>query len=285
MKTCFALLILATMCLPAQEVLFRTEARLVEVYATVLDDRGKYMDGLARERFVVSEDGKRQDVVAFQSDAAGLDCAILLDTTGSMQQELPRVKNAVARFIDDLRDSDSVAVYSFTTSLDLLQDFTRDKALAKRAVMRTRAEGGTALFDAISQITHVLEQHGGKRAAVVFTDGDDNSSVLRAHAAIDRAKKAGVPVYMVAQGEALASKNLLKGMKEIAAGTGASMYEAHKPSDVTGIFRDIVGDLHHTYLLTYRPPQGDRVKWRSIQLAVTDLKGYRVRAREGYFPD
>jgi VWFA-related protein len=285
MKTCFALLILATICSHAQDVLFRTEARLVEVYATVLDDRGKYMDGLVRERFVVSEDGKRQEVVAFQSDAAGLDCAILLDTTGSMQQELPRVKNAVARFIDDLRDSDSVAIYSFTTSLELLQDFTKDKSLAKRAVMRTRAEGGTALFDAISQITHILEQRGGKRAAVVFTDGDDNSSVLRARAAIDRAKKAGVPIYMVAQGEALASKNLLKGMKEIAAGTGASMYEAHKPNDVAGIFRDIVGDLQHSYLLAYRPPQGDRVKWRSIQLAVRDQKGCKVRAREGYFPD
>jgi VWFA-related protein len=202
-----------------------------------------------------------------------------------MQQELPRVKNAVARFIDDLRDSDSVAIYSFTTSLELLQDFTKDKSLAKRAVMRTRAEGGTALFDAISQITHILEQRGGKRAAVVFTDGDDNSSVLRARAAIDRAKKAGVPIYMVAQGEALASKNLLKGMKEIAAGTGASMYEAHKPNDVAGIFRDIVGDLQHSYLLAYRPPQGDRVKWRSIQLAVRDQKGCKVRAREGYFPD
>jgi hypothetical protein len=63
------------------------------------------------------------------------------------------------------------------------------------------------------------------------------------------------------------------------------MYEAHKPNDVAGIFRDIVGDLQHSYLLAYRPPQGDRVKWRSIQLAVRDQKGCKVRAREGYFPD
>ena len=90
---------------------------------------------------------------------------------------------------------------------------------------------------------------------------------------------------MVAQGEGLASKSLLKGMKEIATGTGATVYEAHRPGDVAGIFRDIVGDLQHTYLLAYRPPQGDRIKWRSIQLAITGLKGVRVRAREGYFPD
>jgi len=69
MKTCFALLALALIgLLPAQEVVFRSEARLVEVYATVLDDRGKYMDGLVRERFIVSEDGKPQDVVAARLD-------------------------------------------------------------------------------------------------------------------------------------------------------------------------------------------------------------------------
>jgi len=285
MKKFLALLILAVACFRAQEAVFRTEARLVEVHAVVLDDRGKYVNDLARDRFVVSENGQRQDLVAFQSDAAGMDCAVLVDTTGSMREELPRVKNAIARFIDELRDDDSVAVYSFTTSLDLLQDFTKDRALAKRAVMRTRAAGATALFDAIGQVTRVLSERKGKRAAVVFTDGDDNSSVLRARAAIDGAKKAGVPIYLVAQGEALTQKNLLHGMREIAAGTGAAVFEARKPSDVVGIFRDIVGDLEHTYLLAYRPPQGDRVKWRSIQLAVTGLKSYKVRAKEGYFPD
>lgn len=285
MKTGLALLLLASMGLPAQEIVFRTEARLVEVYATVFDNRGKYMDGLTRERFLLTEDGKKQDVVAFQSDSAALDCAVLLDTTGSMKLELPRVKNAVAKFIDELRDNDSVAIYSFTTTLDQLQDFTTDKAVAKRAVMRTRSAGATALFDAIAQITHVLEQRSGKRAAIVFTDGDDNSSVLRSRGAIDRAKKAGVPIYMVAQGDALKSKGLVKGMREIATSTGASMYEARKPADVTDIFSDIVNDLQHTYLLAYRPPPGDRAKWRSIQLAISDLKGCKVRAREGYFPD
>lgn len=279
------LLVCAAALSNAQGVVFRSDARLVEVYATVLDDHGKYLDGLIRDRFVVSEDGKPQEVIAFESESAGIECAILIDTTGSMQAELPRVKNAVARFIDELRDEDSVAIYSFTTSLTLLQDFTKDRALAKRAVMRTRADGGTALFDAIGQVTHVLSEHSGKRAAVIFTDGDDNSSVLRARAAIDRAKKAGVPIYMVAEGAALRSKGLLSGLKEIAQSTGAAMFEARKPADVTDIFREIIGELQHTYLLAYRPPMGDRVKWRAIQLAVTGVKSYKVRAKDGYFPD
>jgi VWFA-related protein len=285
MNRLLTLLILVAAGSDAQEVTFHAEARLVEVYATVLDDRGKYLDGLIRDRFVVSEDGKRQDVVGFESDSAGVQCAILIDTTGSMQAALPRLKNAVARFIDELRDEDSVAIYSFTTSLDVLQDFTKDRARAKRAVMRTRADGGTALFDAIAQVTHILSERTGKRATVVFTDGSDNASVLRARAAIDRAKKASLPIYMVAQGEALDQKGLLKGMKEIATSTGAALFEARKPADVNGIFQEIIGDLQHTYVLAYRPPPGDRIKWRAIQLAVTGVKGYKVRAKDGYFPD
>lgn len=268
-----------------QQLLFHSDARLVEVYATVLDERGKFMDGLIRDRFIVSEDGQPQDVVAFESETAGVDCAIVIDTTGSMQAELPRLKNAVAKFIYELRDVDSVAIYSFTTSLTLLQDFTQDRAVAKRAVMRTRAEGQTALFDAIAQVTQALSERSRKRAAVVFTDGDDNSSVLRARAAIDRAKKAGIPIYTVAQGEALKNAVLLKELKEIASATGAAMFEARKPTDVVGIFQEILGDLQHIYLLAYRPPTGDRIKWRSIRLEVTGLKSYKVRTKNGYFPE
>jgi VWFA-related protein len=285
MRLLRAFLAVAALSLLAQQVTFRSDSQLVEVYATIFSERGKYVDGLVRDRFVVTENGQAQPIVAFESDSEGVSCAILLDTTGSMQEELPRVKNAVVKFIDGLRDIDSSAIYTFTTSVDMLQDFTQDRSEAKRAVLRTRAGGATALFDAIAQVSRKIENHSGKKALVVFTDGDDNSSVLHARAAIDRAKKSGVPVYMVAEGEALTKKNLLKEMEEISESTGAAMYEAKKPADVARIFEDIVGDLQHTYLLAYKPPEGDRVKWRPIQVSVSGLKNCKIRAKEGYFPN
>lgn len=285
MSRLVALTLLLALGLVAQEVVFHSEARLVEVYATVFNDKGRFMDGLARDQFAVAEDGRPQQVLAFESDSASVSCVILLDTTGSMRDELPRLKNAVIRFIDQLREIDSVAIYSFTTSLVLLQDFTSDHALAKRAVLRTSANGATALFDAIAEASHRLGTRSGKKAVVVFTDGDDNSSVLRARGAVDRAKKSGVPVYMVAEGEALHSAALMKSVKELSESTGGAAYEARRPGDVAKVFDDVLGNLQHTYLLAYRPPQGDRVKWRSIQLKIVGLKDYKVRAKEGYFPE
>jgi VWFA-related protein len=267
------------------DVVFRVESRLVEVYATVRDHNGRYLDGLTQERFEVKDNGRVQPVVAFESNAAKLSCAILLDTTASMAAALPVVKNSVMRMIDDLGPDDNVAVYSFSVGLKRVQDFTTDKAAAKQAVLRGHASGKTALFDAISELAKEIEPRAGKKAIVVFTDGDDNASLLNARSAVQRAKKSGIPVYSIAEGDALKSVELLAGVKEIAAATGAKFHEAHKTSEINGIFQDISGDLGHTYLLTYKPPPPTDQKWRTIELAVLGMKGVKVRAKEGYLPE
>ena len=267
------------------DTVFRVQIRLVEVYATVWDHNGRYLDGLPQDRFQVKDNGEVRPVVAFESTTAKLSCAILLDTTGSMAAALPVVKNSVIRMIDVLAPEDEVGVYTFSLGLKRLQDFTTDKAAAKQAVLRGRASGQTALFDAISELAREIEPRTGKKAIVVFSDGDDNASMLNARSAVQRAKKAGIPVYAIAEGDALKSRELLAEIKEIAETTGAKFHEAHRTSEINGIFQDISGDLGHTYLLAYKPPPSADQKWRTIELAVLGMKGAKVRAKEGYLPE
>ena len=66
------------------EVTFRTESRLVEVYATVLDQKGRYMDGIPQASFRITDNGVPQSLSRFENTAGDLSCAIVLDTTGSM---------------------------------------------------------------------------------------------------------------------------------------------------------------------------------------------------------
>ena len=280
-----SLVVILPVGLFGQEVTFRTEGRLVEVYASVTDRRGRFIDDLPRDRFVVADEGRPQSIVAFENHSTGLSCALLLDTTGSMGRSLPLVKNAAVTLLGEFRPSDAVAVYSFSESLTTLQDFTADRDAAKRAVFRTRAEGRTALFDALAAVSKEIESRAGKKAAVVFTDGDDNASALNLQAATDRIRRIGVPIYSVAQGEALQSKELLKKLRALAELTGGVSYQARKASDVERIFRDISQDLRHTYLLAYRPPTAPDRKWRRIAVSVSGAKGYTVRAKEGYTPE
>jgi Ca-activated chloride channel family protein len=263
----------------------KVQVRLVEVYASVYDHKGQYVEGLGRENFRVFEDDKQQHITGFEADSASLSCAILLDTTGSMGEALPRVKNSVMKLIDVLGAGDAVAIYTFDQRLVVRQEFTTDKVAAKRAVLRTRAEGQTALFDALSETSQEISTRPGKKALVVFTDGDDNSSMLNANAAVTRAKKAGIPIYAIAEGEATHSANLKKLLGELSTRTGGTSYEVKKLNDVDLVFQKIALDLRHLYMLTYQPVKTEELKWRKIEVSLQGGRDYRVRAKEGYFPN
>ena len=267
-----------------QSSVFRSESRLVEVYATVFDSRNHPVDGIGKDRFQIFEDGARQEIRSFESSSEELSCAILLDVTSSMRDALSGVRNAVSRLVDEMRPEDTAAIYAFSTTLQTMQDFTTDKSALKRAVALARAGGETALFDAIAQTAREIESRPGKKAIILFTDGADNASQLIAHDATRRVYQAGVPIFAVAEGSALSDSSLLKQLKELAEKTGGLCYRARNSHEVADVFGDIQAELKHVYLISYRPPQSSETKWRSIKVAVDGMKDYRIRGKQGYFP-
>jgi VWFA-related protein len=273
-------------CLTAQSgPVFKTGVHLVELYVTVVDEHGRYIDGLDQTKFEIRDEGSPQPIVSFGGISDPLSCAVLLDTTGSMQQVLPQVRSSILEFIDALGESDAIAICTFDTRLTIRQDFTTDKVAARRAVMRTRAAGSTALFDALAQTAHEIAPRAGKKAIVVFSDGEDNASALNASAAGKSLRKIGVPVYTIAEGEARASKKLTEILRDIARTTGGTASVVNKPSDIDAIFENISQDLRHSYLLVYKAPAVTESRWRTIEVALRESRKYRIRAKEGYFPD
>ncbi|HML18199.1 MAG TPA: VWA domain-containing protein [Bryobacteraceae bacterium] len=269
----------------AAEVTFRASGRLVEVFTTVTDSSGHYVDDLARDQFTISDNGTEPKVVAFEPRSSEVSVALLLDTTGSMYPALPALKNAALKLIGELRSSDSIAVYSFNNSVHELQPFTTDKDAAKRAVLTTEALGETALYDALTRVGRDLASRGGKKVIVVFTDGDDNSSTLTADTAIERAKAAGIPVYTIAQGEALEHPVFLKQLAGISKATGGVAFAIHEPREIRGVFEKVSADLTHGYLLVFQPaPAADRA-WRTIEVGLKRARSYKIRARDGYYPE
>jgi Ca-activated chloride channel homolog len=152
--------------------------------------------------------------------------------------------------------------------------------------MRTRAAGGTALFDALTCVTLEIGTRTGKKAVIVFTDDDDNASVLNSQRVVEQAKRSGIPVYTVAQGEAPHSDALANRLKDIARMTGGKTYGAIDAHEAAQIFQDVSAELQHTYLLSYRPPESKDEGWRRIQVSLSGSKEYKdctVRSKEGYY--
>ncbi len=265
--------------------MFRADSRLVEVPVTITDTHGRYVDNLRQPQFTVMEEGQARPITAFELHSSNLSCALLLDTTGSMQAALPALKNAALKLIDELRENDSVAVYSFQETVSLLQPFTTDKRAAKRAVLRAYPDGRTALNDALVTVARDIAGRGGKKAIVVFTDGADNMSTLTAEAATRRAKMVGAPVYAIAQGEALLHPALLRELRSVSVATGGLAFAIRRPDEIRSVFESVAGDLKHGYLLAFRPPDVKPGEWRKIEVRLTDAKAHKVRTREGYYSE
>jgi VWFA-related protein len=279
-------LLAASTCAQQEAPTFRIESLLVEIYATVFDHQGHYEDGLSAKDFQVLENGEPQSIKYFETTAEPLHCAILLDTTASMVDTLPSLKSGVSTLIDQLGSNDSVAVFSFNEKVVTQQDFTTDKIAAKRAVLRLRAGGRTALFDAVAEVSRDLNDQSGKKAIVLFTDGDDNSSMLTAQTAVTRARANSVPIFTIAEGEALESGILRRMLGEMSANTGGATFEAKNPKDMQMVFGQVSEVMRHVYMLGYQPlnPSSDG-KWRTIDLKVEGLKDATIHAKSGYFPD
>ena len=90
--------------LGAQDVTtFRDDVKLIEVYTTVFDHSGRPLDSLTREQFEIRDDGAPQPIRAFETPQNAISCALLLDTTASMTEAMPTLRNSARHFIDALR--------------------------------------------------------------------------------------------------------------------------------------------------------------------------------------
>ena len=265
----------------AAGVTFRTNARLVEVYATVTDGQGRLVDGLRREQFTVLDAGQPMNIAAFENGTAALSCALLLDTSQSMDAALPALKSASLKLIGGLRPDDAVAVYSLNGGISELQPFTKDKSLAARVTLRAELGELTALYDGLVRVNRDLAARTGKKVIVVFTDGEDNNSTLSAATAILRAKTVGIPIYTIAQGHALGHPSLLKELSGMSQATGGLAFRIGSAAEIGRVFDSVLQDLLHGYLLAFQPAAGEGHAWRKIEVQAPG----NVRAREGYFPE
>jgi VWFA-related protein len=264
------------------EAVFRARGRLVEVNATVTDGRGRYIDDVTPADFILLDNGKPMPLASFENQSSTVSVALLFDATGSMQNALPPLKRAALKLIGEKRPEDAVAVYSFNSVVSELQPFTTDKRAAERAVLRAHALGGTALYDALVRVNRDLGARAGKKAIVVFTDGDDNLSTLSAEIAIAQAKAAGTPIYTIAQGEALRSLEFLDLLAGISKATGGLPFAIHNPDEILKVFESVSSDLTHGYLLTFQPPSEEGSGWHAIKVTLRAARGRTVRAREAY---
>jgi len=277
---------------------FRSAVDLVSVAAVVRDKRGRFARSLRKEDFVVQEGGARREIIEFRSDEnSPVRVALLFDVSGSMRManRLDAARQAARHLLSALRFGpvgaslvDEAAVFSFDMNLQSLQPFTANVGAIETALSRVVPYGQTSLYDAIEQTARqVAETRPAdryRRAVVVFTDGQDTSSLLKPEQVSAVASAIDVPVYVITvrtsgDKERDDARTEESQLEALARWTGGQLFVTSAPAHESVAARQIVEELRHQYVIAFSASAG--AGWRALDVKTKD-RDLTVRARSGY---
>jgi VWFA-related protein len=286
---------------------------LVDVLFTVLDRRNKLVPSLDKPDFKVLDDNIAQDIRYFsrQSDLP-LRIGMLLDTSNSIRDRIKFEQDAANNFLFSVlrRGKDEAFVMTFDDEPQVIQAFTPDTGKLRDQILRTRAGGGTAVYDAIYQacvqeLSHPPRPPGDqpdvvRRVMILISDGEDNLSTHTRAEAIEMAQRSSVVIYTISTSTQWVTLDdpskertgnrkyhLTDGdkiLQALAEETGGRSFYPYHVDDLDQSFQDIGDELRNQYSIAYNPSTHSLDgRYHKIKIEVPEHKGYQVRSRKGYF--
>jgi Ca-activated chloride channel homolog len=264
---------------------FSSQVQLVEVYATVTDERGELVTGLRQSDFQVYENNQHQDISTFAAGEFPLTVALGVDRSWSMAgKPLELAKQASRGFLNQLKTGDRSMIVAISSTADVIAPLSTDRLTQGRAITALDPWSTTALRDATMAALDRLEPESGRQALVLFSDGNDRYSNASEGEVIARARRSNALIYPITIG-----KQRPAFLAELAVLTGGRSFLLKDATDLEKTLATIARELRYQYLLGYapaKPIEEGAHEWRSIRVTLTgNHPGLRVRARDGYTSD
>jgi len=266
---------------------------LVTLTLTVNDIYGRYVSGLTKEAFTIFDNNAEQEITFFSDADAPVSLGILFDVSDSMSKEkIGKARTALERFINTSHPSDEYFLIAFNDKAQLLLDRTRDGEAVLRKLTLIQTKGSTALYDAtylgVEKVTRGAHQ---KKAILIISDGQDNSSRYNFGEVRRFLKESDVVVYAVGINDGDASSVVgMQGqafLDELTSVTGGKSFYPQTNVEMDEIFERIALELRHQYSVGYTPkdfqPDG---KYHKVKVKVKPPRGLprlTIRSREGYY--
>jgi Ca-activated chloride channel homolog len=283
----------------------RVKVNLVSVAFVARDANGALVNDLMQDDVEVLEDAIPQKVAFFSRSAdVPLTLGVVVDASGSQDHFSKQHKNDLEVFFKDvLGPKDRVFLVGFGNHIRLVSDFSQSggdlleqwkqyqKSTGKFPELGPREDRdlGTAFYDSIFySVTEKLSRENGRRAILLFSDGEDNSSSHDMMTAIETAQSENVVVYAIRYTDKEHGKLTARNkygtsvMDRVARETGGAHIDA-ETTDAHVYFRQIAEELRNSYELGYYPT--DPLKDDTFRKIVIKPKrdGIKVRAKTGYF--
>lgn len=287
---------------------FSVDVRLISVGATVRNASGELVSDLNQDDFEILEDGVPQKIRTFsRRKDVPLNLGLIVDSSGSQRKFFRRHRRDLERFLETtLQPRDQAFLLCFGNSLRLVSDGTasaekivddlerfddgKGRGFPKLGPPDEVRELGTALYDAVYYgVEEKLRlAESGRRAMLVFSDGEENSSAHDLLDAIGAAQQDDVTIYAIRYTEASPSKMNarnkygIRALHHLAEHTGGADYDAMSKG-MKETFKAIGEELRSSYELGYTSSNENRDgTFRKITVRLK-RPGLTARAKPGYF--
>ena len=249
--------------------------QLMRLNVSVTDRHGRALSGLAAPDFSVFENGQERRIERVEPANAPFNLVLLLDVSGSVDEHLNFIRKSARNFINTVGAQDRVAVISFRDDVQVISDFTTDRALLSERLKDIEAGGPTALYDALAYTLAEQLKHlrGERTAVVIMSDGDDNKSFVPFGAVLGAVIESGALVYPLYVPSGLIREASVQRAEEtvdptrrryltlttraeeegrkLAEVSGGVYYPITRLEDMQRAYDDIVAQLRMSYKVTY----------------------------------
>jgi Ca-activated chloride channel family protein len=271
---------------------------LVNVPFTVTDRHGRFVSGLTAKDFAVEEDGRRQEIRNFaRENELPLTLAMLIDTSPSVRPVFDEEKATANAFLESiLRSKDLALVIGFDRSVTLVQDYTENIRLLRKAIDELETGGGTSIYDAVYlACKDKLSTEAGRKAIILISDGEDTTSKVKFNEALISAHQSDTVIYAISnsvpgglfpygrRGRGGFGGGDIGTLRKFSTETGGATFVVNNQNTFSKIFDQIAQELRSQYSLGYNSTNTARDgKFRQIRIIPRD-SSYTVRARKGYY--
>ena len=271
---------------------FRKDVDLVLVPVSVTDPMNRLVTGLEKDNFVLSDNGKPQEIRHFSSEDAPISLGVIFDVSGSMSNKIDKSRDAVVEFFRTANPLDEFFIITFSEKPELLTDFTQNIEDIQSRLVYVQPKGRTSLLDAIYLgMTRMRKAHYEKKALLIISDGGDNHSRYTEGEIKSMVKESDVQIYGIGlydrdfkTAEEREGPQLLSEVTEV---TGGRTFAIGSVNELADVATKIGIELRNQYVLGYRPTNPARDgKWRKIKVKLNPPKGLpplHVYAKTGYY--
>lgn len=263
------------------DVSVAVRSQLVEIYFTVTDGRRRIVE-VRPQDLTLYEDGIPQAIERLDTGSVPLRVALLLDTSESMRAALYATQEAAVSFVESLSPGDRVILIPFSSEIRAIPQATDDRSAVIQAIRSTQARGATKLYDALMFAMKQLSAAEGRKALVVFSDGEDTARTSSLDMVLNAAARYGYPIYAIYAGSGPRAAEFRRILRRLADVNSGRMFMVEQEQDLRAAFAEVAAELRSAFVLHYYtrvPPDG---RWHDLKISPAN-RAYQIHSRRGFY--